>query len=253
MGAGRDAQIPARPSPTVRVKLSLNVRSDAMWVSMTSADSADLAETEGDVTRLRLIVQGERTFTGDGASAFTPSAEIGLRHDAGDAETGTGVEVGAGVAYSAGPMSIEGRARMLLAHEAEGYEEWGTSGAIRVTPGAGGRGLTLSIVPEWGHARSASEHLWSAPDAAALESGAEFEPTARLVVDAGYGFGHGADRGVLTPYAGMTLGEASACTLRGGANWELGSDIAIDLEAARSEGAQSRAASEVRLRAAVRF
>ena len=57
----------------VRVELSLNVRSDEMWVSMQSDDTADLAETEGDVTRLRLILPGERTFTGDGTSLRKPT------------------------------------------------------------------------------------------------------------------------------------------------------------------------------------
>ena len=44
-------------------------------------------------------------------------------------------------------VMIEAQARTLLAHEASGYEDWGASGAIRVTPDASGRGLTLSIAP----------------------------------------------------------------------------------------------------------
>ena len=42
--------------------IGLNVKSDAMWVSMESSDTDELAPTEGDVTRLRLILQGERVF-----------------------------------------------------------------------------------------------------------------------------------------------------------------------------------------------
>ena len=96
-----------------------------MWVSMRSDDTEDLASTQGNITRLRLILQGERTFANtDGGAAFTPSVEIGLRHDA------------------------------------EGYEEWGLSGAILMSPGASGRGLTVSVAPEWGHTGSASQHLW---------------------------------------------------------------------------------------------
>ena len=188
-----------------------------MWVSMRSDDTEDLASSQGNITRLRLIQQGERTFANtDGGATFTPSAEIGLRHDA------------------------------------EGYEEWGLSGAIRMSPGAGGRGLTVSVAPEWGHTGSASQHLWSAPDARALESGTEFEPTGRLVAEAGYGFGLGGNTGVVTPYAGVVFGEESARTLRGGAKWQLADDVAVSPEATRNEtgGAGAYAVAQ---QTAVRF
>ena len=38
--------------------IGLNVKSDAMWVGTKSADTSELAPTEGDVTRVRLILQG---------------------------------------------------------------------------------------------------------------------------------------------------------------------------------------------------
>ena len=77
-----------------------------MWVSMESADTDELAPTEGDVTRLRLILSGERAFAAESGATFVPSAEVGLRHDGGDAETGTGLELGAGLRYTAGRLSI---------------------------------------------------------------------------------------------------------------------------------------------------
>ena len=175
---------------------------------------------------------------------------MGLRHDGGDAETGTGVELGAGLRYTAGSLSIEGRVRTLLAHEDSGYEEWGASGSISVSPGSGGRGLTLSVRPEWGRAGSASEQLWSARDAGTLVGG-EFEAERRLAMDAGYGLSAGG--GVLTPYVGMTLGEARSRTVRGGARWDLGHDLAVGLEATRSDSAGADAATDVRFRAALRF
>ena len=130
--------------------LAMNVKTDAMWVGTKSSDTSELDPTEGDVTRLRLILQGERVFEADNGATFTPSDEIGLRHDGGDAETGTGVELGAGLRYTAGPLTIEGQVRSLVAHEDSDYEEWGMSGAIRVTPSPSGRGLTLAISPAWG-------------------------------------------------------------------------------------------------------
>ena len=129
--------------------LAVNVKSDAMWVGTKSERTSDMVATQGDVTRLRLIVEGERAFTLAVGGTFTPSAQLGLRHDGGDAETGTGVEVGAGLRYTIDSVTVEAEARTLVAHEDSAYKEWGASAAIRVTPDASGRGLTLSIAPAW--------------------------------------------------------------------------------------------------------
>ena len=233
--------------------LGLNVKSDAMWVGTKSEDTDELAPTEGDVTRLRLILQGERVFEAGNGATFTPSAEIGLRHDGGDAETGTGVEVGAGVRYIAGPITIEGQVRTLIAHEASGYEEWGMSGAIRVTPSASGRGLTLSIAPAWGQTGSAAERLWSAHDARAFGADSEFEADSRLAIDAGYGFGLPGNRGVLTPYAGLTLGDSGNRTVRAGTRWQWGPDTVVGVEAIRQASDADEADNQLMLRAALRF
>ena len=103
--------------------LALNVKSDAMWVGTKSERTSDMVATQGDVTRLRVTLEGERAFPAGEGARFTPSAEVGLRHDGGDTETGTGLEVGAGVSYVAGALTVEGQVRMLVAHEESGYEE----------------------------------------------------------------------------------------------------------------------------------
>ena len=233
--------------------VSLDVKTDAMWVGTKSERTNDMVATEGDVMRLRLILQGERIFEGGDGATFTPSAEVGLRHDGGDAETGTGVEVGAGLRYTAGAVTIEAQARTLLVHEASGYEDWGASGAIRVTPDASGRGLTLSIAPVWGRTGSAAERLWSAHDARALGEDSEFEADSRLVIDAGYGIGLAHRRGVLTPYAGLTLGDAGNRTVRTGTRWQLGPDAMVALEGFRQTSRAGEADNRLMLRVALRF
>ena len=231
--------------------LAMNVKSDAMWVGTQSERTADMVATQGDVTRLRVILEGERAFDMGGEATLTPTAEVGLRHDAGDAETGTGLEMGAGLSYAAGPLTVEGQVRMLVAHEESGYEEWGASGAMRITPSASGRGLTLSIAPQWGRTGSATEQLWSARDATALGTDRVFEGDARLAVDAGYGVGLG--HGVLTPYAGLTLGDAGRRTVRTGMRWQVTPNAVFGLEATRQTSDAGEADNEARLRAALRF
>ena len=114
------------------------------------------------------------------------------------------------------PLTIEGQVRSLVAHEDSDYEEWGMSGAIRVTPSPSGRGLTLAISPAWGRTGSAADRLWSAHDARALGADSEFEADSQIAIDAGYGVGLPGNRGVLTPYTGMTLGDAGTRTVRAG-------------------------------------
>ena len=131
-----------------------------------------------------------------------PSAELGLRHDTGDAQTGTGIELGLGLRYAWGRLSIDTRDRTLLAHE--DYEEWGLSGGLTVNPNASGRGLTLSIAPERGRMGSATERLWGAPDACELDGGTTFEPEAGFVAEAGYGIAVPCGADNVTPYTGLS-------------------------------------------------
>ena len=126
-----------------------------------------------------------------------------------------------------------------------------------MTPSPSGRGLTLSIAPEWGRTGSATEQLWSARDATALGTDKVFEGDARRAVDAGYGvglglgFGHG--RGVLTPYAGLTLGDAGSRTVRTGMRWQVTPDAVFGVEASHRGDEASEGDHEVRVRTAIRF
>ena len=81
----------------------------------------------------------------------------------------------------------------------------------------------------------------------------DFEASSRLEMDAGYGFGLPGNRGVLTPYAGLALGEAGDRTVRAGTRWQLGPDVVVGLVATRQASDASEPANELMLRAALRF
>ena len=233
--------------------IGINVKSDAMWVRTTSERTQGMMGAEGDVSRLRLILEANRQFAIEGGGTFVPSGEVGLRVDGGDAETGTGLEVGAGMRYARGPMTIEGQVRALVAHEASGYEEWGASGAIRVNPSQSGRGLTFAIAPVWGSAGSQAERLWGARDARELGQEAEFEATARLEAELGYGMSVPRTPGVVTLYTGLSLGEG-ARTYRAGTRWNLAPGAVLGLEATRQGGANGAAGTNaIELRTELRW
>ena len=148
--------------------------------------------------RLRLSAEGSREYALSGGGRLAPSGELGVRWDGGDGATGAGMEVGAGVSWSAadGRLSLEARGRTLAAHRS-GLDEWGLSGGLRVAPRPNGRGLSLSVQPTWGASGSARSRLWEEGMA-----GRGSPSGGGAGVDAELGWGAGAFRGFgsATPY-----------------------------------------------------
>ena len=242
--------------------IAINLKSDLMWVEVSNADTDDLIETRANATRARVALQGERAFENARGGRFVPSAEIAIRQDAGDAETGTGIELGSGVRYHEGAFSIEWQSRVLIVHEAAGYGDWGVSAAMRLNPSATGCGmpssstpqcgLSLSIAPQWGAPDSTTDRLWSAENTERLGLDTREPPNGSLELRAGYGFGLKPNRGVLTPYAAMTLRGDAGNTVRSGAVWMLDENLQMNIEAVR-ENTGEEEDLEVRIGARVQF
>ena len=116
-----------------------------------------LAVTAGGTSRLRLLVEGSRPFRFGGTRLLTPTLELGVRRDGGDAETGTGIDLGGSLRYADAALGLtaEASGRYLVTHEDAAYREWGASASVRIDPGTPGRGLTLSVMPSWARPRPA--------------------------------------------------------------------------------------------------
>ena len=268
--------------------VELAVRTDAQFVRMTSeaatgSAGGNLAATEGDTSRLRLMLEGSRGFALEGGGALTPSLEVGLRHDGGDAETGTGIELGGGLSYTdpGTGLTVDAKARGLVAHEDTDYAEWGASGSVRIEPDASGRGLSLRIAPSWGADASGAERLWSLDDVRGLGARDDaFEAESRLEAEVGYGFSVLSGRGVAIPHAVWSrAGENAALSLGqrlklGASEWRLESEFGeedrtfragygyrvrdfldLNVEASRREAANDDVASQydLMLRARMRW
>ena len=190
--------------------------------------------------------------------------------------------MGAGVSWTdpATGLSVEAKVRGLVAHEDGDYGEWGASGAVRIEPGADGRGLSLTLAPAWGADAGGAERLWSLRDARELAPEDEPESGSRLEAELGYGFSVLDGRAVATPWVGMTRSETGGTLRLGqrlkrwaprsgasrarsatgsgtyGAGWgyRLGDALELGLEALRREAANDDAPEhEVMLRARVRW
>ena len=130
-------------------RMDMTLQTDGMYLQMNSDATEGMASSESDVTRLRLTLDSSKNIN-VGEGVLTPSFQMGVRHDGGDAEEGMGLEAGGAVRYAAGGLTLEASLRKLVAHEESSHEEWGASAALRVDPGQSGRGLNLSIFPTWG-------------------------------------------------------------------------------------------------------
>ena len=217
----------------------LAFKADALWVG-TSTDGVDgpagrLKATEAAVTRFRTGLEGSRDYALAGRLSLTPSVEVGLRHDGGDAETGAGVDVGGGLIVSdAGTgLSVDLRVRMLVVHQAEGFRERGMAVSLSYNPTPSTPlGFVARVAPSWGgQATSGAEALWGRESIAGMAHGT-FAQGNRLDGEVGYGLPVGR-RFVGTPRVGFgtsehgrdyRVGYGLGVLKRGNVNFELGVD-----------------------------
>ena len=228
----------------------LAIRSDAFWVRADSDATVGLRSAAADATRLRVALEGSRSFELEQGGLFQPSLELGLRYDGGDGETGGGLEVGGAVRYSnpTRGLTFGLNARSLLAHEASGFEEWGAGGSVRLDPGASGRGLSLDLRSSVGTASSGVQRLWSERETAALTRNGGLSDTGRLEAELGYGVGVAAGRGLLTPY-GIVSAADGVQAYGVGSRFLLGESFSLGLEASRRERESVAPEGTVTLRA----
>ena len=89
---------------------------------------------------------------------------MGLRRDGGDAETGAGMDVGGGLAFTdtVTGLSLDVRVRTLVVHQGEGFSKRGMSLPFGWDPTPSSPlGLSARVAPSWGgQARGGAEALW---------------------------------------------------------------------------------------------
>ena len=221
------------------------LKSDAFLVR-TDADAAVQPTLEAMTSRLRLQLEGGRPVELD-SGRMTPSLEVGMRHDGGDAETGLGLEVGGSLGYthSQRGVALQATARRLLVHQATGYEEWGVGGSLNIDPGTLGRGPSLRMHSSWGIATSGMDRLWSQRSAADLTQSTQTAEAG--LFDAELGYGLDALGGLLTPYARIASGRDTH-TYGVGGRLRVEQSLRVDLVAERRERTTARSSHEFKLR-----
>ena len=203
----------------------LAVKTDAMVVQTSSAATGggaggNLAAADAVVTRLRLGLEGTWRGLAIGTGTLTPWLELGGRHDGGDAETESGLDIGGGLAWSDPGTGIRAAAsgRGLLTQTAGGFRQFGIAGSLGWDPTPGSdRGPSLTLSQTMGlSVRGGADALLGRTTLAELAasdpgsgSGAGSDELAprRLELKLGYGFGAFGDRFTSTPELGLGISE----------------------------------------------
>ena len=189
----------------------LAFKADALWVGATSelldGPAGRLNASEAGATRVRTALEGSRGFTlGGDRVSLTPSVEVGLRRDGGDAETGAGLDLGGGLVFTDTVMgvSLDVRVRTLVMHQSEGFAERGMSLSLGWDPTPSSPlGLSARVAPSWGgQTMGGAEALWGGQMAYGSGSQQFSAPGGQLNAEVGYGLPVGA-RFVGTPRVGV--------------------------------------------------
>ena len=190
--------------------LNLTTTTDLLTLSTTSEEVDGVQSSEGSVSRLRLGLVATRPVPLAHGASLLPSLEIGVRQDSGDAETGFGLELGAGLTWEDPQhgISAQVRGRTLLTHADEDFREQGMALSFFWQPHPSHRGPSFSL-----------SHAVGATAAGGMD--ALLRPTViegmdgpgngqRLEAEAAYGFPAFADRLTLTPALALALSPDSS-------------------------------------------
>ena len=190
-------------------------------------------EATANIRRLRLRTEVSHARKLSAGKSLTPWGELGVRHDGGDGQHGTGLEVGGGLRFQdlGGGLTAESYGRWLASHHGT-LQEWGFGALLRYAPGRSGRGPSVSLGPSWGDTASGVQRLWErgVTDPTLYEV-----PGSRLDAQFGYGFTAFRGRGLLTPYARLSLAHDAARGYRLGSRLALGPSASVSIEAQRRE------------------
>ena len=222
-------------------EIDLALKADGFLTELKTEARAGLPEAKGEARRLRLRLEGRREWEVSPVSRMTPRLELGGRWDGGTGEDGLGMEVGGGLAYTHTDLGleVEARGRFLLAHQANGFGEWGGSLTVTVDPGQAGQGPWMRLSPGWGREGSRAAQMWDGREAFRGADGApELSPN-RLSLDVGWGLPTHGGAGLLTPYAGLSMSGSEMRDYRMGARMKTGSRMSMGLEGRRRKAARN--------------
>ena len=196
------------PAPAEGSGPALALTTDALWARTSSDATHELAASDSDVARLRLGLEGSYRMALEGDGTLTPKVELGARHDGGDAETGFGVELGGGVAWSdpALGLILDLSGRTLIAHGNDDLKDRGFAASLGFDPSPeSARGPSLKLRQTLGGQATGGLDALFRADPLTERSGGD-TTTSRWQAEAAYGLPAFGGRFTASPHLGLSLG-----------------------------------------------
>ena len=190
--------------------ITLSATTDVLTLKTTSEEVDGLESSEGSLSRLRLGIEAIRPFPLSNGASLLPSLALGIRQDSGDAESGFGVDLGAGILWQAPERGISGalKGHTLLAHGEEDFQEQGLALSFSWAPNPSKRGPSLSL-----------SHAMGATAAGGMDAllnpitfeGLDADPSSgqRFEAELAYGFPAHNNQLTLTPAVALALSPTS--------------------------------------------
>ena len=234
--------------------LALNYHGDVSFTSIEETATARtrasgafdgvLGGSELSQTRARLGARLSHTRQhADGEGESRSSLGLAFRYDEGDTAEGGAVEIDAGVGVTLGDnLRLDLSGRTLLFHE-ESVDDWGVGGGFvwRGNPTGFGRGLALSVRPEWGNTVSRADAVLGAgvgngvgvgagSGLGGADAGDAGDVGARYGFDVRYGLAV-AGEGLLVPFVRGDAGDVGGSAVWGGRYSFGGFEAGVEAEA----------------------
>ena len=182
---------------------------DSFTARLGTNASKDIERVSGQVSRTRMMLEMVHDKPLEAGRSLSIKAEFGYRHDAGDADRGSGAEAGFRLGYldAGGDLDIAWHGRMLLVRESD-YRDFGVGMQVSWDSGEKHRGLQLSMMSSRGHDGGGRTTLWNNSALVTRPMGSGYMPNASQTStssEVAYGMDIFGGWGLLTPYSRLQL------------------------------------------------
>ncbi len=231
---------------------SVTARGEGAYTRTDVAGRGLIEPLMAQVWRGRLAIEGAHERALPWGSRIRPALEVGVRYDGGEDMAGAGVEVGGGLRY-AEPwgLNIEGRGRMLVAHQS-GFREWAAGGRVSLDLRSDRQGMSVSVAPSYGRTASGVDRLWENGVSSVASTVAPSTAQGRVDAELSYGM-LAAEQTLITPYGALTALADGTLRYQVGGKLDIGATLSLDLKGEYAVSWTGAASQKVTIRGGVRL
>ena len=240
MAAGGGSGVVLAPGASGGLELAVNAEAMAVQTKTASVPDVLLAE-KVQTRRVGLGLVGKWHGLELNGGRWTPTLETAVRLDGGDAETGFGADIGAGLSWAAPEqgLEVELHARRMLVHEDKSLRDYGFTASLTWDrEPSSDRGPSFTLRQTVGATAAGSMEALLSRETLAGFAAVDNDPGRRLEARLGYGLPALGGSFTVVPEIGLALTDTDREYSLG---WRLSStrsrlaSVVLDLEGTRRE------------------